>query len=186
MISEEEAIQLIKNTSKCAHALLVSAIMAEMAEELKEDTRLWKIVGLLYDIDYDEVKGDMQKHGIVAAEKLKGRLPKGAIYAIKAHDYRTGFKPKSRLDEALIAADSAATIIEKIMEAKKELTVKTFRAEITDASKTMPWHKANIMKCAELGLSLNKFLQLCINSAKKEIQSLMFIRQKLWWSPLVF
>ena len=66
MISEEEAIQLIKNTSKYAHALLVSAIMAEMAEELKEDTRLWKIVGLLHDIDYDEVKGDMQKHGIVA------------------------------------------------------------------------------------------------------------------------
>ncbi|MEM2249394.1 MAG: hypothetical protein QXP16_01715 [Candidatus Bathyarchaeia archaeon] len=50
MISEEEAIQLIKNTSKYAHTLLVSAIMAEMAEELKEDTRLWKIVGLLYDI----------------------------------------------------------------------------------------------------------------------------------------
>ncbi|MEM3613021.1 MAG: hypothetical protein QXH40_03770 [Candidatus Bathyarchaeia archaeon] len=37
MISEEEAIQLIKNTSKCAHALLVSAIMAEMAEELSKE-----------------------------------------------------------------------------------------------------------------------------------------------------
>ena len=42
--------------------------MAEVARELKEDTHLWKIVGLLHDLDYDEVKGDMQRHGVVAAE----------------------------------------------------------------------------------------------------------------------
>ncbi|MBX5320396.1 MAG: HDIG domain-containing protein [Candidatus Bathyarchaeota archaeon] len=167
MMSEEEAIQLIKSTSKYAHALLVSAIMAEMAKELKEDIWLWKIVGLLHDLDYDEVKGDMQKHGIVTAEKLKERLPEKAVYAIKAHDYRTGVKPKSKLDKALIATDSAVVIIEKIMKAKKELTVKTFQAEITKASKTTSWHKSNIARCVEFGLSLNKFLQLCINSAKE-------------------
>lgn len=75
MISEEEAKQLIKNTGKYAHALLVSAIMAEVAEELREDAHLWKIVGLLNDLDYDEVKEDMRRHGIVAAEKLKEKLP---------------------------------------------------------------------------------------------------------------
>jgi hypothetical protein len=31
MLSEDEAIQLIKNTSKYSHALLVSAIMVEIA-----------------------------------------------------------------------------------------------------------------------------------------------------------
>jgi predicted hydrolase (HD superfamily) len=46
MISENEAIQIVKNTSKYAHALMVSAIMAEVAKELKEDLKLWKIVGL--------------------------------------------------------------------------------------------------------------------------------------------
>ncbi|MBS7636558.1 hypothetical protein KEJ37_04375 [Candidatus Bathyarchaeota archaeon] len=45
-----------------------------MAKELKEDTHLWKIVGLLHNHDYDEVKGDMQRHGIVAAEKPKGNF----------------------------------------------------------------------------------------------------------------
>ncbi|MEM2946943.1 MAG: HDIG domain-containing protein [Candidatus Bathyarchaeia archaeon] len=170
MISEEEATQLIKNTSKYAHALLVSAIMAEVAEELRENVHLWKIVGLLHDLDYDEVNEDMRKHGIVAAEKLKEKLPEKAIYAIKAHDYRTGVEPRNKLDKALIAADSAAIIIEKIMEAKKELTIKTFQTEIKYTSKITPWHKINIMKCAELGLSLNKFLRLCINSTKKEIK----------------
>ncbi|MBS7608491.1 MAG: hypothetical protein QXL77_00040 [Candidatus Bathyarchaeia archaeon] len=54
------------------------------------------------------------------------------------------------------------------MEAKKELTVKALQAEIAEASKTSPWHKTNIMRCTEFGLSLGKFLQLCINSVKKE------------------
>jgi putative nucleotidyltransferase with HDIG domain len=114
MISEDEAIQLIKNTSKYSHALLVSAIMVEIAKKLNEDVGLWEIVGLLHDIDYDEVKGNMQRHGIVATEKLKGRIPNDAIHAIKAHDHRTEFKPKSRLDKALIAADSMAALIEKL------------------------------------------------------------------------
>jgi len=40
MISEDEAIQLVKNTSKYLHALLVSAIMAELANQLNEDVKL--------------------------------------------------------------------------------------------------------------------------------------------------
>jgi putative nucleotidyltransferase with HDIG domain len=53
MISEDEAVQLIKNTSKYSHALIVSVIMAEMAEKLNENVKLWKVVGLLHDLDYD-------------------------------------------------------------------------------------------------------------------------------------
>jgi len=161
MISEDEAIQLVKNTSKYSHALLVSAIMAELAKQLNEDVKLWRIVGLLHDLDYDEVREDMRKHGVVAAEKLKGRLPEEAIYAIKAHDYRTGFKPKSRLDKALIAADSAAVLMDKMKESGIELNPETFLMEIEKASKTTQWHKDNIMRCIEIGLSLNVFIQLC-------------------------
>jgi predicted hydrolase (HD superfamily) len=71
--------------------------MVKIAKKLNEDAGLWKIVGLLHDLDYDEVKGKMQRHGIVAAEKLKGKLPKEALHAIKAHDHRTGFNPKAEL-----------------------------------------------------------------------------------------
>ena len=68
---------------------------------------------MLHDLDYDEVREDMRKHGVAAAEKLMGKLPEEAIHAIKANDYRTGFKPKRRLDKALIAADSAAVLMDK-------------------------------------------------------------------------
>ena len=170
MISENEAIQLVKSTSKYAHALMVSAMMAEVAKELEEDLKLWKIVGLLHDIDYDEVGGDMRKHGVVAAEKLKGVLPEEAVYSIKAHDYRTGFEPKSKLDKALIAADSATVLIEKMRGTGKELTAKTLLAEITNTSAAAPWHRNNTMKCAEIGLSLDKFLKICLNAMEQVAQ----------------
>jgi hypothetical protein len=40
MISEDEDVQLIKNTSKYSHALLVSAIMVEIAKKLNGDAGL--------------------------------------------------------------------------------------------------------------------------------------------------
>jgi hypothetical protein len=167
-ISVDEAIRLIKGTSKYDHALLVSLIMAEMAKELGEDTHLWKIVGLLHDLDYDEVKGDMERHGVVAAEKLRGKLPEDAIYAIKAHDYRTGFKPKSRLDKALIAADSAAILIEKLRKTpRKKMSIKTLQTELVKSSKTQPWLNENILKCVEIGLTLKRFFQLCLKATKQ-------------------
>jgi len=62
----------------------------------------------------------MSKHGIVASEILKGKLPETCLYAIKCHDYRTGFKPKSKLDNALIVADTLAVIIEDIKRSGKK------------------------------------------------------------------
>ncbi|MEM0096562.1 MAG: hypothetical protein QW734_09180 [Candidatus Bathyarchaeia archaeon] len=50
---------------------------------------------------------------------MKDKLPEKAVYAIKAHDYRTGFKPESMLDKALIAADSAAILMEKSWKPKR-------------------------------------------------------------------
>jgi predicted hydrolase (HD superfamily) len=44
-ISQDEAVRLIRSTSKYDHALLVSIIMAEMAREMGDYVHLWKIVG---------------------------------------------------------------------------------------------------------------------------------------------
>jgi putative nucleotidyltransferase with HDIG domain len=56
MISENEALQLIKNSSKYNHAIMVSQIMEELARIVGENAEEWKIVGLLHDLDYDETK----------------------------------------------------------------------------------------------------------------------------------
>ncbi|MDI6856628.1 MAG: HD domain-containing protein, partial [Candidatus Thermoplasmatota archaeon] len=59
MISKDEALRLVRGTSKYAHALMVSCIMGELARALNENEREWMLVGLLHDLDYDKVKNDM-------------------------------------------------------------------------------------------------------------------------------
>jgi predicted hydrolase (HD superfamily) len=39
--------------------------MADLAKQLNEDAKLWRIVGLLHDLDYDAVKGGYAEHGVV-------------------------------------------------------------------------------------------------------------------------
>ncbi|MDI6805089.1 MAG: HDIG domain-containing protein [Candidatus Bathyarchaeia archaeon] len=168
MLSQDEALRLVKNTSKYTHALMVSCMMRELARALNENEREWMLVGLLHDLDYDEVKDDMRMHGVVAAEMLKGKLPKKCIYAIKAHDYRSGVKPKSKLDKALIAADSLASLIEKMGKEARELNVEKLQAELENISANSPWYKNNVLRCEEIGLRLDEFLRLCLTAIKKE------------------
>jgi putative nucleotidyltransferase with HDIG domain len=167
MISQDEALRLVKNTSKYSHALMVSFMMKELARALNENEGEWMLVGLLHDLDYDKVKNDMTMHGSVAAETLEGKLSEECLYAIKAHDYRSGFEPKGKLDKALIAADSLVSIIERMGEKPEKLNVEKLRAELESISVTNPWYKSNVMKCEEIGLRIDEFLKLCLNSIKK-------------------
>ena len=166
LISKQEALKMIKNTSKYSHSLMVSAIMRRLAERLGENAEEWEIVGLLHDLDYDHIRNDMSRHGIVASEILKGKLPETCLYAIKCHDYRTGFKPKSRLDKALIIADTLVAVAEKINE-NEELEPEKMKEGIRRLSKNQPWIKDNLRKIEELGLKRNEVLNLVTSCLKK-------------------
>ncbi|MEM2146673.1 MAG: HDIG domain-containing protein, partial [Candidatus Jordarchaeaceae archaeon] len=153
MISQDEALRLVKGTSKYSHVLLVSCMMKELAKLLNENEEEWMLVGLLHDLDYDMVKDDMKVHGVVAAKMLKGKLPKECVYAIKAHDYRSGIKRISKLEKALIATDSLASLIERMGMKTENLNVEKLRTEPENVSATSPWYKSNVLKCEEFGLN---------------------------------
>lgn len=164
MISKPEAIELIKNTTKFSHALIASAMMKKIAERLGESSLEWELVGLLHDLDIDETRNNMNKHGIIASETLKGKLPEHCLYAIKAHDHRTVFKPESKLDKALIAVDSGAVLLERVQKQLRELDVKAIKEQMEVVALKQPWHKRNILKCREIGLSLEEFPLICLSS----------------------
>lgn len=161
MISWDEAVNLVENSSKFKHSLFVSCIMAKIAKKFGENEFEWRLVGLLHDLDYDETKSARNKHGVVAAKSLEGRLPERCLYAIKSHDYRKGFKPKTKLDKAIIIVDSLVVLIEEL-EKHEELNVELLKAEIERVSDEKPWIKTNILRCKEIKLSLSQLLQLCI------------------------
>ncbi len=159
MISREEAVSLVKHTSKFEHVMVVASIMAGVAGRLGENVDRWWLAGLLHDLDFDETKSDRTRHGVVAAERLGEKLPADCLYAIKAHDYRTGFSPVGLLDVALIASDSLAVLMQDAGKGSNEVTEELLQAKMGVVLKEKPWLKANILLCEKLGLSVAEFLK---------------------------
>jgi len=111
-LDRDEALRLVEGSTKYTHAVLVGKIMAVLARLFSENAGEWEIVGLLHDLDYDSVRGDMSQHGIMAAEIFAGKLSTEGLDAIRAHDHRSGFKPERPLGKALRFADAVAILIE--------------------------------------------------------------------------
>ena len=178
MLSNEEAFSLlngVENKNLRKHMIAVGAIMEKMADFFGEDKQIWKMTGLLHDIDYG--KADMQKHGLISAEMLKGKLPEEALHAIKAHNERTGFKAESMLDKALIASDAASGLIVAtalVMPEKKlsQVKVSSLLTKFKDKSFARGVERKKIMICEEIGLPLEKFLSIAL-------QGMMEVREKL-------
>lgn len=83
MLTRQEALQLvdhyISSADKRKHVIVVSAIMKSLAEAIGANEDESELVGLMHDLDYDLVKGDMRRHGLVAAEMLEGKLPESCL-----------------------------------------------------------------------------------------------------------
>jgi len=110
-MSRREALKMIEGSSRHAHSVLVGRVMAILARRLGGDEGEWELVGLLHDIDYDLVQGDMAQHGVRAAESLEGKISDEGLDAIRSHDHRTGFKPRGPLAESLRFADAVAVLM---------------------------------------------------------------------------
>jgi len=158
MITREEAVQLISHSSKKEHLLLVAALMKKLACRLGEDQTEWELVGLLHDLDFDQTASDGGKHGLLAASQLKGRLPEPCLHAIRAHDFRTGVKPESRLDLGLITADTLIHYILK--EGSRKATPLQAMNDAKSQSLERPWIMKNILLCRELGIEPVELIRL--------------------------
>lgn len=176
MVSDEEALGRlrlhVRNTNLIKHMIAVSSIMRGLAERLGEEPELWGAVGLLHDIDYEEVGEDWRRHGLVSAEMVKDILPKEALHAIKAHNQMTGVKAESRMDIALIAADALSGLIiatALMMPGKRleEVKVSSLRRKFKDGSFARGVSRDNIMRCEELGIKLDEFFEIGLESMRR-------------------
>ncbi len=176
MLSRDEAIELVKkyvkNDKLVKHMIAVGAIMRALARRLGEDERLWELVGLLHDIDYEMVGGDMGRHGIVSAEILSGKLPEEALRAIQAHNELTGVKDDSKLAVALRAADQLSGLIVAtalVMPNKKlsEVKVSTLRRKFKQKDFARGVKREKIREVEKLGLTLDEFLELGLKALQE-------------------
>ncbi|RLE49829.1 MAG: phosphohydrolase [Candidatus Methanomethylicota archaeon] len=149
----------LKRENMVKHCLAVEAIMREFASRFNGDRELWGLTGLLHDIDFDETFNDPKRHGVLAAEYLKGLLPEEALRAIISHNFEnTGVKPESVMEKALIVADALSGLIvacalvmphKKLSEVKVETIEKKFKAK--DFARGVS--RERISLCKEIGLS---------------------------------
>lgn len=171
-----KAIELIKNHVKndklFKHMLAVEAIMRGVAKILNEDVDTWGLAGLLHDIDFDETMNDFKKHGILAEEILRGKINENIIRAIKAHNFEyTNINPESKLEKALIAADSISGLIiacALIMPSKKlnEVKVETIRKKFKSKDFAKGSSRERILFCESINIPKEKFFEIALNSLK--------------------
>jgi predicted hydrolase (HD superfamily) len=150
------------------HMIAVGAIMRSVASRLDEDANRWEEVGILHDIDYEVCAGP-EDHTIKANDILRGVVDAEIIEAIMAHNFENTKVPvDSRLKIGLIACDAASGLVlactlvmpsKKIADVKLESLIKKFRSK--DFAKGVS--RERIMRCTELGLSLEEFLALALS-----------------------
>lgn len=166
----EVYLNKIKNENLKKHMKAVGAIMEKIAEKLGEDRKIWKLVGLLHDIDYEVAS--IEEHGKLAAEMLKDILPEYALNAIKAHNERTGCKPQKTIDYALIASDAISGLIVAsalVMPNKKlmEVKIKTLKEKFKDKSFARKVDRNRIKMCEKLGMNLEEFMVISLEAMKE-------------------
>lgn len=178
MLSKADAIKLLRKHLKTSearkHSLAVAELMSQLAGKVKMNCEEWELCGLLHDLDQEDVRGDMNKHGLMAAELLEGRLPRACLQAIRAHDHRTGVVPRNIIDKALIVSDAMSRFFSELVErgGNGELAMmdsKSFRKKFEEKPlKKLEYLRSRVEICREIGVPLDDFLGLAREALLKK------------------
>ena len=174
MIERKEALLLlekyVRDDKLIKHSLAVEAIMNEVANTIGENPDLWGLTGLLHDLDFEYTKQDPDKHAMLTSEIIEGMLPEIGINAIKAHNYMyTDYLPSTQIDKMLIASDAVSGLIiatALIVPSKKLVDVKidTLKNKFKDNSFARGCNRARIELCNDVGIEVDKFLEISLNA----------------------
>jgi putative nucleotidyltransferase with HDIG domain len=105
--------QHVREESLVKHCLATGAIMKAVSVSLGGDPAVWEEIGILHDIDFEEVQGDMERHGIAGAAILQSAgVPEDITGIVARHNHHIHTAPYGRpVEIALQAADSASGLI---------------------------------------------------------------------------
>lgn len=183
-ITEKEARDLIKkylhDPYLLAHSRETEVIMRALAKHFGKDEDFWGLTGLLHDLDMEETKDNLEKHGERTCELLKDEgydLPE-MFHAIKAHSENLGFlgvKRESKLDYCLAASENITGLIVAytLMRPDKKLEgakVKSLTKKFKDKSFAAKIKREFIDDITKVGLERSEFFRIALE-AMKEIAS---------------
>ena len=167
-----------KSESLRKHALAVEIAVCGYARKFGEDEKLWGLVGLLHDFDYERWPS-LEDHPYRGAEILRERgYPEVLIRAIMSHSDETGVVRQSRLEHALFACDELAGFITaaalvRPSKSVLDLEAKSVKKRMKDKAFARGVSRDDLRKGAEdLGLSLDEHITNVITSMRSSAETL--------------
>ena len=182
-ISREQAWELVKKYNSheqdLIHYLESEAVMRGLAEHFNEDVEYWGMFGLLHDIDWGVTKDKVETHLTKMPEILKeAGFDDEFINNILSHGY--GFeelphladKKRSRkIEHALSAGETVTGLVHAyaLMRGKKmsDMEAKGLIKKYKDKAFAAKLDREVIKEIEKIGLSLEEFFNIAINSIKK-------------------
>lgn len=103
----------IRDEHLVRHCLATGAVMKHAARHLHADETQWERIGILHDIDFETIGGDMQRHGVAGAEILAGHgIDPYETNVIRRHNHLLhGGTYTEPVEIVLQAADSVSGLI---------------------------------------------------------------------------
>ncbi|MEJ2705660.1 MAG: hydrolase [Sedimentisphaerales bacterium] len=164
----EEALALLKTYNKSEglikHALAVEAVMRYSARKRGQDERMWGVIGLVHDLDYEQFP---EQHCRKTEEILTAQnWPAEYIRAVVSHGWGicTDVEPQSELEKVLFAMDEltglvAATALVRPSKSVMDVRVKSVKKKWKDKSFAAGVNREVIEKGAEmLGVELSELI----------------------------
>jgi len=102
----------VQSGSLRSHCVATGAVMREAAAALGADPVRWETIGILHDIDFEEVEGDMQRHGIRGAGILAAAgMEEEICSVVKRHNHHLSGGYTAPLEVVLQAADAVSGLV---------------------------------------------------------------------------
>ena len=169
MLDRTEALAMLKASAPdhlYVHALETEAVMRALAERLGHDPEIWGLAGLLHDLDYPQTKDTPEKHGLLTAETLTGKLPDEAVKAIARHNEMNGNLPETGFDFALRCGETVTGLIHTAALVRptrmQGMEAKSLKKKMKDKAFAASVCRETIKECEKIGLELGDFLTLSI------------------------
>lgn len=161
------------------HAYAVEAAMAEYARHFGEDEELWRMTGLLHDMDYEK-HPTAEQHPYVGVSLLRDLdYPEEITLAILGHAPYTGVPRTTLLAKTLFAVDELAGFITAVAYVRPTglagMTPKSVKKKLKDRAFAAAVSREDIQTgVEELGVDLDEHIARVIAGMQAQAERLGF------------
>ncbi len=183
MPSYDQALELFhewtKTESLRRHGYAVEAAMGGYARHLGEDETLWRMTGLLHDMDYER-HPSLEEHPFVGVRVMEeAGYPRELTDAVLGHATHTGVSRQTLMAKTLFSVDELAGFITACGFVRPTnlggLTPKSVRKKLRDRAFAAAINRDDVrLGAEELGVELNEHIAQVIVGMQADASRLGF------------